>query len=290
MYSAIQLTTHVVLSSPIVIVFRAGWNYFRPMRRVVWGTFHAQRRFNASKEVYRRVPDALRDEFNDIEDWLAEEAKTSQWHEIYLLHPIIGNPKGVLSASFYPHYESETFKGRPMCVINTIVAKKGLGLDEALHVETKLWNSLCKVVRDITKGPWEDCHFFIESLCSDPTMRDTSHLVDSDEAQRRREFAAILKEMKAERIPRRYRIPDMRTYREDEEVEADLYHLGPTIPLDRGEILNFVYGFHYFWTFSFGRELTDVKDLSRRLGYVKDLIARVGLDTPIEKRRASVDV
>jgi hypothetical protein len=44
----------------------------------------------------------------------------------------------------------------------------------------------------------------------------------------------------------------------------------------REEVIDFVYGVHYFWAFDFGRELLGLDDLAGRLDYLRALALSSG--------------
>jgi len=234
-----------------------------------------RRAFDASmeREVYGRLPEEIKNLPSEIEQWLREAAKTEEWHEIYLVSRSgfrlrKREVNGVLYASLYPLYSSGDYKG-PMCVVNVLVAKKGLNLDQAMAVETKLWSRLEREAKKLLKGERVN-HYFFEVL--DPNCPIESCEFDKkDEQDRRREYLSFLKKINAKQIQTEYWILDVK---ERIEIPANLWDLGPTGHDDGPNALNFMYGFHYFHEYKFGVELTNIKDLAARVEYLRNLIKR----------------
>ena len=226
----------------------------------------------AAMEVYGRLPVDLKDDPERLVAWLQEEARTTMWHEIFLIHGPMQQPKGVLYASVYPEYRANGLAG-PICVLNAIVARDGYLLDGALQIERSLWARLGKELRGILGPKWKACHYFTEELLEefDPT--------EIGEKDRRKEFAVFLDEQRGLfRYPQEYWIPDFEKYNDDEESFARVCYLGPGgDPPPWNAVINFMYGFHYFWEFTFGKENTEFVELVARTKYTEDILSRTSV-------------
>ena len=76
-------------------------DYFEPILRVRLDAEGNTATFQASKTVYCRIHEKLRDSFEEVEAWIREQVETQYWEEIYLVAHRFGRIKGVLYASVY---------------------------------------------------------------------------------------------------------------------------------------------------------------------------------------------
>jgi hypothetical protein len=97
---------------------------------------------------------------------------------------------------------------------------------------------------------------------------------EEDEERRRKQYVTLLKEIRAQQVGVDYRIPDLNDYSKENELEALLLYKGPLPLLSIAEVLRFVYGFHYFQEFIYGKAMVDIDEWASRLRYVQDLISR----------------
>ena len=245
---------------------------------VVDGNRPSQQRLLASAmDVYSRLPVEIRDTKEDIWEWIVEAAGTNRWHEIFVVSRGWRNWRdinGALYASLYPRYKSAKYNGA-MCIVNAIVVKDGLGVEAAAKIKNRLWKRLQDEVAKRGTESITQCNFFFEFI--DPDIIPEHGEFDIRDERRRREECEefLIKHIGARKIIDNYLIPDMEEYAEAEEVRAALWHKGPEGYGSPKDALTFVYGFHYFWEFSFGVECTAVDELRERLEYVRTLIARV---------------
>ena len=261
------------LASAVESIARSTHDYFKPILRIRLDTRIGRATFQASKTVYSRIHEQLRDSFEEVEAWLREQLETEDWEEIYLVARRRGRINGVLYASVYQKYGATRYSS-PMCFVNGIVANASLTDKEALTVSRRLWNRLHDEVFKCTKQPGEVCRYFFElPLPGKPPRGGTKS--EEDEDRRRKQYVTLLKEIGAQRVNVDYKIPDMDDYSRENELEALLLHKGPLPPLSIAEVLRFVYGFHYFWEFIYGEEMVDIDELASRLRYVQNLISRV---------------
>jgi len=248
-----------------------------PVVRVNFAGRWGKRRYEASLDVYGRLPPAIGNRQELIKELLSETIKTNVWQEIYLVYKGMDGVKGVLYASVYPQYRSTNNEVVPMCAINALVARQGLGPADALKAENRLWEKLRREVCKCTGQPSNLCHYFFLTLPGDAVG------VSQDELSRRRELLALLQHIEARRVPGEYRFPDLQTYDRLKEVPAaQLYHMGPDATdeapwgnISLKQVLAFVYEFHYFWRFIFGKEMTILADLDKRIEYIQGMIGRM---------------
>ena len=278
---AVNIIAGILLGSALTLLGRLSLNALRciweqklrSVTRVDVGSRSGGKTFRAATEVYNRLPQEMRDSPEEIAAWLRETARTELWQEIYLVsRNLLQGVNGVLYASLYPFYSCGRYQG-PMCVVNALVARTGLALDKALTIEKKLWGRLQHEVRKHTGKPGTPSHYFFEVL--DPSEPPPGGTISSeDEQERRREYLKLLSKIGAQHVAVNYRLPDLEECRTDQETPAKLYHLGPTGTDDEHSALNFIYGFHYFWEFKFGEDLTETDELAARLRYIRGLIRR----------------
>jgi hypothetical protein len=252
---------------------RYAGDYSKPILRVRLDTRAGRETFQASKTVYCRIHEKLRDRFEEVEAWLKEQVETPYWEEIYLVARRFGHIKGVLYASAYPKCGSTKYSS-PMCFVNCIVVNDSLNDKEALTVSRQLWNRLNGEVFKCTKQPSEVCRYFFEvALPSKPPRGGTKS--EEDEDRRRKQYNMLLKEIGVQRVNVDYRIPDLDNYSKENEIGALLLYKGPLPALSAAETLKFVYGFHHFAEFIYGEEMVDIDAWASRVQYVQDLIDRV---------------
>jgi len=261
------------LASAVESIARSTRDYFKPILRIRLDTRIGRAAFQASKTVYCRIHEQLRDSFEEVEAWLKEQPGTEDWEEIYLVARRLGRINGVLYASVYPKYGVTRYSS-PMCFVSCIVANASLTDKEALTVSRRLWNQLQDEVFKCTKQPGEVCRYFFEAALPDKPPRGGTKS-EEDEDRRRKQYVTLLKEIGAQRVGVDYRIPDMDDYSMENELEALLLYKGPLPPLSMTEVLKFVYGFHYLSEFIYGEEMVDIDEWASRLRYVQDLISRV---------------
>jgi hypothetical protein len=260
------------LASTIESIARSALDYFKPILRIRLDTRIGRATFQASKTVYCRIHEQLRNRFEEVEAWLREQPGTEDWEEIYLVARRLGRISGVLYVSVYPKYGATRYP--PMCFVNCIVANASLTDKEALNVSRRLWNRLHDEVLKCTKQPSEVCRYFFEvALPAKPPRGGTKS--EEDEDRRRKQYVTLLKEIGVQQVGVDYRIPDLDSYSKENELEVLLLHKGPLPPLSIAEVLRFVYGFHYFSEYIFGEEMVDIDEWASRVRYVQDLISRV---------------
>jgi hypothetical protein len=261
------------LASAIESMARYAGDYSKPILRVRLDTRAGRETFQASKTVYCRIHEKLRDSFEEVEAWLKEQPGTEYWEEIYLVARRLGRIKGVLHASVYPGYAATRYSS-PMCFVNCIVANDSLTDKEALAVSQRLWKRLLDEIFKCTRHPTEVYRYFFEvALPGKPPRGGTKS--EEDEDRRRKQYNTFLKESGVQQVSVGYRIPDMDNYCKEKELEALLLYKGPLPPLPIAEALRFVYGAHYFNEYIYGEEMADVDDWASRVQYVQDLTSRV---------------
>jgi hypothetical protein len=141
----------VAIIRKVAVIIR---EFSRTIVRVRWDAWLGRKLFKASRSVYSRIHQELRDDFSQLEAWLSEQLEAEKWQEVYLVARGFRRIKGVLYASLYPEYKSDAFRG-PLCFVNCIVANAELSDKQALAVSKKLWKRLIKEVSRWTNEPRE---------------------------------------------------------------------------------------------------------------------------------------
>jgi hypothetical protein len=272
------------------------------------------------EEVVTRDPcglkeDQLRDTFDELRDWVREDATTQWTEEIYLVHQrrrrIPAQIDGVLYATFYKTWRprgstkrQDPEKQNRVMVWYLLTDERASG--RARDVARELWCELKSVVREtmLEEAPDERVDYYLQAI--GPEQGKDAN--DSDRRlQHRRTNWDVLSHLGAKTVLTRFIVPDTSCWDPENQYDGVLLYQGyrePTGSVPAIELVDFVYGTAYLWDFQYPYEIQTLGELESVVRYftaltedvsrslVADAGRRIRLEdvaiplVPIDDRRA----